>query len=209
MLTDVHKTQRMASALTFLQRYHDEGDEFFDNVVTGDETWVKFVNVETKEQYRQWMHTFSPNKPRKFKQSLANRKLVATVFWNRKGVLLIEFIEPGTTITSETYCETLKKLRRAIENKRRGMLTSGVVLLHDNTRPHIAACTQALLQKFCWDLFDHPSYSLDLVPSNFCLFSRMKVWLGTQRLCVKMNEELMDGVKDWLSSQPATFYDAG
>ena len=24
-----------------------------------------------------------------------------------------------------------------------------------------------------------------------------------------MNEELMDGVKDWLSSQPATFYDAG
>jgi len=25
MLTDVHKTQRMASALMFLQRYHDEG----------------------------------------------------------------------------------------------------------------------------------------------------------------------------------------
>ena len=24
-----------------------------------------------------------------------------------------------------------------------------------------------------------------------------------------MNEELMDGVKDWLSSQLATFYDAG
>jgi len=50
MLTDVHKTQRMASALTFLQRYHDEGDEFLDKIVTGDEIWVKFVNVETKEQ---------------------------------------------------------------------------------------------------------------------------------------------------------------
>jgi len=76
MLTDVHKTQRMASALTFLQRYHDEKDEFFDKIVTDDETWVKFVNVETKEQSQQWMHTHSPNKPRKFKQSLANRKLM-------------------------------------------------------------------------------------------------------------------------------------
>jgi hypothetical protein len=45
ILTDVHKTQRMASALKFLQCYHDEGDEFLDKIVTGDETWVKFVNV--------------------------------------------------------------------------------------------------------------------------------------------------------------------
>ena len=48
MLTDVHKTQRLASALTFLQRYHDEGDEFLDKIVTCNETRVKFVNVETK-----------------------------------------------------------------------------------------------------------------------------------------------------------------
>jgi len=207
MLTDVHRTQRMASALTFLQRYHDEGDEFLDKIVTGDETWVKFANVETKEQSRQWTHTHSPNKPRKFKQSFANIKLIATVFWDRKGVLLIEFMEPGTTITSETYCETLKKLCRATENKRRRMLTSGVVLLHDNACPHTAARTRALLQKFHWDLFNHPPYSPDLALSDFHLFSRMKVCLGTQHLRVKTNEELMDGVKDWLSSQLATFYD--
>jgi len=52
MLTDVHKTPRKTSALTFLQRYHDEGDKFLDKIVTGDETRVKFVNVETKEQSR-------------------------------------------------------------------------------------------------------------------------------------------------------------
>jgi hypothetical protein len=80
MLTDVHKTQRMASALTFLQLYHDEGDKFLDKIVTGNETWVKFLNVETTEQSQQWMHTHSLLKPRKFKQSLSNRKLMATVF---------------------------------------------------------------------------------------------------------------------------------
>ena len=89
------------------------------------------------------------------------------------------------------------------------MLTSSVVLLHDNARPHTAARTQALLQKFRWDLFDHTPYSPDLAPSDFHLFSQMKVWLGTQRLRVKTNQELMDGVKDLLSSQPATFYHAG
>jgi hypothetical protein len=57
------KTKRMALALTFLERYHKDG-EFLDHIkqVTGDETWVSFVNVETKEQSRQWMHIHSPNK---------------------------------------------------------------------------------------------------------------------------------------------------
>jgi hypothetical protein len=57
------------------------------------------------------------------------------------------------------YCETLKKLLRTIENKRHGMLTYGVVLLHDNACPDTAACTQALLEHFNWELFDHPPYS--------------------------------------------------
>jgi hypothetical protein len=79
------------------------------------------------------MHTHSPNKPIRFKQTSA-RKLTANVFWDRKGVLIAEFIQQGTTIMSEVYCETVKELRRDIQNKRRGMLTSGVrvVLLHDN-----------------------------------------------------------------------------
>jgi hypothetical protein len=55
----------MASALTFLERDHEDCDKFASQVVgvTGDETWVLFVYVETKEQSKQWMHTHSPNKP--------------------------------------------------------------------------------------------------------------------------------------------------
>jgi hypothetical protein len=58
--------QKMASAMTLLERYHKDGDEFLNHIVrvTGDETWVSFVNVETKEQSKQWMHTRSPNKPK-------------------------------------------------------------------------------------------------------------------------------------------------
>jgi hypothetical protein len=51
---------------TFLEQYHKDDKEFLSYIVrvTGDETWVSFVNVETKEQSKQWMHTHSPNKPK-------------------------------------------------------------------------------------------------------------------------------------------------
>jgi hypothetical protein len=75
------------------------------------------VNTEPKEHSKQWMYTQSPNKPKRFTQTLSARKLMATVFWDTKGVLIVEFVQQGTTLTSEVYCETLKKLRRAIQKK--------------------------------------------------------------------------------------------
>jgi transposase len=63
-------------------------------------------------------------------------------------------------------------------NKRHGMLTKGVVLLHDNARPHTAARTKVLLQQFNWEIFEHPPYSQHLAPSDYHLFTKMKVcWL--------------------------------
>jgi hypothetical protein len=53
------------------------------------------------------MDTHSPNMQKKFKQKLSARKLIAAVLWDRKGVLMVEFMREGTIIKSETYCETL------------------------------------------------------------------------------------------------------
>jgi len=87
------------------------------------------------------------------------------------------------------------------------MLRKGIVLLHDNARPHTAAHTYALITLFNWEIFDHPPYSPDLAPSDYHLFSKMKVWLATQRF--HTNEELMDGVKTWLHNLAAPFFDEG
>jgi hypothetical protein len=114
---------------------------------------------------------------------------MASIFWDRKGVVTVEFMQQGNTITSEMYCETLKKLRRAIQNKKRGMLTSGVVLIHDNTGPHTAARTRVMLEHFNWESCDHPSYSPDL---NH-LFTYLKNWLQSQRFST--NKKLMECVK--------------
>jgi histone-lysine N-methyltransferase SETMAR len=129
--------------------------------VTGGETRVLFVNVETKKQSKHWIHAHAPNKPKKFKQTSSARKPIAAVYWDREGVLMAEFMQQGTTM-SEVYCRTLKKLLRAIQIKWCGILTSGIVLLHDNARPNSAACTEALLEHFSWELLDHPPYSPEL-----------------------------------------------
>jgi hypothetical protein len=33
---------------------------------------------------------------------------MAPVFWDRKRVLMVEFVQQGTTIISEVYCEALR-----------------------------------------------------------------------------------------------------
>ena len=132
---------------------------------------------------------------------------MATVFWDRTGILLTEFNERGTTVTSASYCDTLQRLRRAIQNKRRGMLSSGIVFLHDNARPHTAAQTQDLLRKFKWEVFKHPPYSPDLAPSDFHLFTQMKLWLAGWRFM--SDGELKANVNGWLSDQAAAFFDEG
>jgi hypothetical protein len=50
MLTDYHKTKRMGSALKFLTRYAQEGYEFLESIVTGDETWGFHHTPEPKQQ---------------------------------------------------------------------------------------------------------------------------------------------------------------
>jgi hypothetical protein len=57
---------------------------------------------------------------------------------------MVKFVQKGIIIILEVYCEALQKLHMAIQNKRRGMMTSGVVLLHANACSHTAPHTQAL-----------------------------------------------------------------
>jgi hypothetical protein len=95
----------------FLQPYHNHGDEFLNHIVRviDDETWVSFVNVETEELSKQWMHTYSPNKPKRCKQTSTCGKTDSAVFWDRTGVLMVKFMQQGTAITSEGNYETRKK----------------------------------------------------------------------------------------------------
>jgi histone-lysine N-methyltransferase SETMAR len=87
------------------------------------------------------------------------------------------------------------------------LLSSGVMLLQDNARPHAASRTQAMLQEFGWEVFDHPAYSPDLATSDFHLFPKLKEFLGGRRF--KSDEEVKDAAKEWLNGLAAEVYDEG
>jgi hypothetical protein len=50
----------------FIQRYDKDSVEVLNHIVrvTGDEIWVLFVNVDTKDQSKRYMHTYSSDKPK-------------------------------------------------------------------------------------------------------------------------------------------------
>ena len=149
--------------------------------------------------------THHPLPKKKFKQTLSARKIICTVFWERYGVLLLDYCPNGQTINAQVYFNTLQRLRRAIQNKCRGLLSSGVVLLHDNACPHTAWQTTALLQQFRCDIMDHPPYSLDLVPSDYHLFLHMKRFLAGKQF--HSDAEVKTTVNNWLQQQAVDFFD--
>jgi hypothetical protein len=54
--------------------------------------------------------------------NFSEKKIMASVFSDRKGILLVDFMHFGSTINAAAYCDTLTRLRQAIQNKRKGML---------------------------------------------------------------------------------------
>ncbi|GBM42469.1 hypothetical protein AVEN_79993-1 [Araneus ventricosus] len=85
------------------------------------------------------------------------------------------------------------------------MLSSGIVLLYDNARPHNAVATTILLQSSGLEVSDHPPYSPDLDPSDFHLFAHMKRCLGRQNFAT--DNELQTSVQNWLKTQAVAFND--
>ena len=176
MLTEEHKLKRQTSTLDFLTRYSEESENFLSCVVTRDKT-VSHETPELKQQFMECRHTSSPTKM-KFKQTTSTRKIMCTVFWDRKGVLLVDLLPQGSTINAGVCCDTLQKLCCVIQNKRRGTLSRGVVMIHDNTHPHTATITQNLITTFLCEQFDHPPCSPDLGPSDFHVFMHLKSFLA-------------------------------
>jgi histone-lysine N-methyltransferase SETMAR len=48
MLTPENKQKRVESCEELLKRYHEEGDQFLLNIVTGDESWIHHFDPEEK-----------------------------------------------------------------------------------------------------------------------------------------------------------------
>ena len=100
---------------------------FLSCIVTGDEKWCLYANISKRKE---WLSTNKKATPRT-KTCAHPQKIMLCIWWNSKSVLYYELLPRGVTIIADIYCQQLRCLADAIQEKRPTRLHE-VMLLHDN-----------------------------------------------------------------------------
>ena len=87
---------------------------------------------------------------------------MASVFWDPKGIVFIDYLQKGKIINGEYYAKLLRELRQGIKSKRPGKLTKSVLLHQDNARAHKSLVAMSAVRDCGFELIDHPPYFPDL-----------------------------------------------
>jgi histone-lysine N-methyltransferase SETMAR len=88
-------------------------------------------------------------------------------------------------------------------SKRHGLLSSGVLLQHDNVHLHTARATAKKIMDLHLECIPHPAYSPDLAPSDYHVFGSHKEALGGKKFST--DDEIKEVVHRWLRSQRSFF----
>ncbi|UYV63100.1 hypothetical protein LAZ67_2003132 [Cordylochernes scorpioides] len=173
LLTPDQKAVKRKLSLDNLASFEANPEEFVNRFVTMDETWAHHFTPESKQQSMQRRHSGSPP-PKKAKTVPSAGKVMVSVFWDSEGVLLLDFLNKGQTITDNYYANLVKQLREAIKERRRGKLSRKIVYHQDNAPSHRSLQAMAAIYDSGFELLPHAPYSPDLSPSDFHLFPHLK-----------------------------------
>ena len=163
----------------------NEIKSFLERMITGNEKWITYDNNVRKR---------SCSMPGEASQTVAkpvltSMKVMLSVWWDWKGIVHYELLEPSQTINSTLYCQKLMRLKQA--NKKNGQNWSmyrsilAVVFHHDNARTLVSLVTRQKLRELSWEVLMHPPYSPDLAPSDYHLFRSLKNSLNGVKLASK------------------------
>lgn len=111
---------------------------------------------ETKEQSKQWVGK-GESAPKKAKTVPSAGKVMATVFWDSQGIILIDYLEKDTTITGAYYSSLLDRLKTKLQEERPRLAHKKVLFHHDNAPAHALAVVAAKLMEVGFQLVSHPS----------------------------------------------------
>lgn len=206
LLNDEQKKQRVNVSKECLELFRRNPNEFLRRFITVDETWIHHYTPETKEQSKQWTKSGEPA-PKKAKMTLSAGKVMATVFWDARGVIYVDYLEKGKTITGTYYANLLQKLSDVVKQERPHLNRKKILFHHDNAPVHTAKVAIAKIQELRLELLPHPPYSPDLAPCDFHLFPNLKKWLGGQKF--SSNTEVVDAVNGYFQGLDKNFYKNG
>ena len=198
-----HKHQRWQSSDQLSEFFQRDPNDFLSRLVMMDETWLYHYGLETKQQSMEWRHKGSPCS-KKFQAQKAAGKVLASIFWDKDGILLSDYLPKGQTINAEYYSSLLMQMKDILKEKCRGKFTKEVLFLHDNTPAHRALATQKKLVYLGFQCLDYPPYSPDLALSDYNLLPGLKKQLKGHHL--SSNAEVITTAETWLNGQPMNFF---
>lgn len=124
-------------------------------------------------------------------------------FWDKDGILLVDYLSQGCSINGQYFANLLDQLKEVIKNKHRGKLTKGKLLLHDNAPSHTSNVMAAKWRTLVFQLVNHLSYSPDLAPSQY-QFTNLKKHLKGHHF--EGIEDVKEAIKRWFRDQLKDFY---
>lgn len=185
----LHETQKWTRYETCrinLERFHQEGNGMLNRIIAIDETWARAYEPELKRQSNEWRHPGSPRK-HKVRQNPSPTKLMIILAYDSQGVLVCHPVREGRTVNAQYYKSFLQyHLRRAVREKRPELLDNAIIL-HDNATSHTADTVRRCLQRWGWEVLQHPPYSPDLSPCDFDLIPKVKKPLRGKRFANKQD----------------------
>lgn len=205
LLSADQKNERVRICRELLSNYQNH-PEFLQRIIAVDESWFHYHEPESKAQSSQWKRHDEPP-PVKAKVAPSAGKRMAVVFWDKGGILQIDWLPKGDTINSQYYIACLERLRNTVKKDRRGKLTRGILLLQDNAPPHTSNLTTAALHDLNFAAIAHPPYSPDLSPSDYWLFGPMKNYLRGKNY--GNLSALSSAISQWIKATPIDFFREG
>ncbi len=202
-LSEVNISQRLKTC-EFLSSKQKK-KSFLWKIVTGDEKWIYYDNPGKRKQ---WL---SPDQApiAMPKPEVHQKKAMLCVWWDQKGIIHYELLEPKQTVDANLYSDQLMRLSQAMDEKRpcSGKGGRDVVLLHDNARPHVAKVTKETIENLGWEVLPHPAYSPDLAPSDYHLFRSMEHFFREKSF--EDFKSVEKEVENYFASKPVSFFERG
>ncbi len=174
ILTPVHLQARIQTSRDFLQWIRAE-PHLLDKVITEHESYMHSYIPESKQQSRQWLEP-GDARPQKALQGRGTRhsKCMLVIFFDAHGIVYREYFQ-NQTIMAQVYLGNLQHLFTAIQHRRTASWRRRDFVLHDDNAPaHKANLVQNWLGRSHVRMLDHPAYSPDLAPCNFCFSQNQK-----------------------------------
>ncbi|GFT35473.1 mariner Mos1 transposase [Trichonephila clavipes] len=165
------------------------------------------ITSQTRQKNNQNNGLKKENQLKNVKSVASAGKVMVSVFWGAHGIIFLDYLEKGKTINDKYYANLLQHLSEEIKQKRLHMAKKKALFCQDNAIAPKSVIAMTKINECKFELLPHASYSPDLAPLDYFLFSNLKKWLSGQQFSI--DEEVILAVNGYFEEQDCSYNKKG